>query len=104
MRAGKLDRVIKIKTTSFVDDGFGGQIPQTAVRATMRAQIIEESTDEYLRNYGTSTEQLRVFRTRYIDGVTLGDTVEYDGADYDLEQIKEIGRRRGLELRTKRVN
>lgn len=99
MRAGKLDQVIKIKTTTFVDDGFGGQVEATTVRATLRAQIIDESTDEFVRNFGTSTERLRIFRTRFIDGVTLQDAVEHDGVQYNLRQIKEIGRRRGLELR-----
>ncbi len=99
MRAGKLDKTIRIKSTTWVDDGFGGQIPTTTYRENLRAQVVEASTDEYIRAAGISTERIAIFRTRFIDGVTLIDKVEYDGLEYDLKQIKEIGRRRGLELR-----
>lgn len=55
MRAGKLDTTIVIRGVTYVDDGYGGQIEVVADIATARAQIIEESTDEFIRNYGTST-------------------------------------------------
>ncbi len=99
MRAGKLDTTIQIVRHSYVDDGYGNQIPQTQTVATMRAQIIDESTEEFIRSYGASTERLRIFRTRWLDGVMLDDAVEHDGIQYNLKQVKPIGRRRGLELR-----
>lgn len=99
MRAGKLDKIIRIKTVTYTDTPDGGQIPVTTYRENLRAQLIEESTEEFMRAAGTSTERVRIFRTRYLDGVTLVDRVEYLGLEYDLKQIKEIGRRRGLELR-----
>lgn len=99
MRAGKLDNTITIRSVAYVDDGYGGQIPAETDFATMRAQIIEESTEEFVRNYGTVTERLRIFRTRWLDGVTLEMVVVHDGDAYNIKQIKRIGRRRGLELR-----
>jgi SPP1 family predicted phage head-tail adaptor len=99
MRAGKLTETIKLRSVTYEDDGGGGQIPVLADFATLRAQIIEESTDEFMRNYGVSTERLRIFRTRWLDGVTVDMLVEHDGTTFNLKQIKEIGRRRGLELR-----
>ncbi|UXT96530.1 phage head closure protein [Agrobacterium tumefaciens] len=103
MRAGKLDTTITIRGVTYVDDGYGGQIEVVADIATARAQIIEQSTDEFIRNYGATTERLRIFRTRWIDGVDLEMKIKHDGLDYDLKQIKPIGRRRGLELRCVRV-
>ncbi len=99
MRAGKLDRTILLQTASYVDDGYGNQISTAIPFATLKAQAIEESTDEFMRNYGASTERLRIFRTRYLDGVNLAMTLIEDGRPYNLKQIKLIGRRRGLELR-----
>jgi len=103
MRAGKLTETITIKTTIYVDDGWGGQKPETVVRATLRAGIIDESTEEFIRSYGTSTERLRIFRTRWIDDVLPEDVIEHDGIEYNLKQVKPIGRRRGLELRCTRI-
>lgn len=100
MRAGKLNETIEIRRPTMVDDGFGSMVPgPTATVATARAQIIEESTDEFIRNYGASSERLRIFRTRWIDGITLSDEIRHDGFDFNIKQIKEIGRLRGLELR-----
>lgn len=99
MRAGRLDNTITLNRMTYVDDGMGNQIPQPEVLATLRAQIIDESTEEFIRSYGASTERLRIFRTRHMDGITLSDTVEHVGITYNLKEIKPIGRRRGLELR-----
>ncbi|MCO5145531.1 MAG: phage head closure protein [Aquamicrobium sp.] len=99
MRAGRLDQTITLRSVTYEDDGYGGQVPVETDFADLRAQIIEESTDEFVRNYGVSTERLRIFRTRWLDGVTLDMTVVHDGRSFNLKQIKEIGRRRGLELR-----
>lgn len=99
MRAGKLDRTIVMRTVTYEDDGYGNSVPTETDFATLRAQVIEESTDEFIRTYGASTERLRIFRTRFVDGVTLSMTVVEEGRSYNLKQVKEIGRRRGLELR-----
>lgn len=101
MRAGKLDQSIQIvRQGGWVDDGYGNQIPvgETVV-ATLRAQIIQASTEEFMRAWGASSEAVLVFRARYVDGVTLADKVRHDGSDFNLKEIKPIGRRRGLELR-----
>ncbi|MBL6431884.1 MAG: head-tail adaptor protein [Alphaproteobacteria bacterium] len=100
MRAGKLTHTVKVMRPTYVDDGFGTMVPgPVSVVATLRAQLVEESTDEFIRNYGGSTERVRIFRVRWIDGITLADQIEHDGIEFNLKQIKEIGRRRGLELR-----
>ena len=99
MRSGKLDQAITLRSVTYVDDGWGGQERVETDHATLRAQIIEESTDEFVRNYGIATERLRIFRTRWIDGVTPEMRVIHDGLNFNIKQIKEIGRKRGLELR-----
>lgn len=99
MRAGKLDKTITIRRTEWHDDGYGNQAEHSFVVATARAQLIEESTDEFMRQWGASTERLRIFRIRFVDGIELSDAVEHDGMRFNIRQIKQIGRRRGLELR-----
>jgi SPP1 family predicted phage head-tail adaptor len=100
MRAGNLDRTITIQAATQVDDGFGNLTDTWADFATMRAQLIQASTDEYIRNYGVSDETVTIFRTRYLDGVTLAHRVVYAGLVHNIKGVKEIGRRRGLEIRT----
>lgn len=104
MRAGKLDNSISIIRETFQDDGHGNQVPIAAtVYANLRAQVIEASTEEFIRAWGASSESVIVFRTRWADGITLADKVRHESTDYLLKQIKPIGRRRVLELRCERV-
>jgi len=100
MRAGKLDRVITIERATTVIDDAGTPQPSWATIATLRAQIVKQSADEFIRSEGGGTSETAiVFRTRYLEGVRLDDRVTYDGASFDVKELKEIGRRRGLELR-----
>lgn len=100
MRAGKLDRIITIQTYSEgVPDDYGNSTPGWADGDTLRAQIVQASTEEYLRAYGEGSETAVIFRTRYLDGVGTEDRVLYEGKPFNIKEVKEIGRRRGLELR-----
>jgi SPP1 family predicted phage head-tail adaptor len=106
MRAGKLDRVITIERQGPAEnDGYGNPLPgQTwTLIATMRAQIIQATTEEFMRAWGVSSEMAIVFRTRFVDDVRLADRVTYDGRQHDIKEVKELGRRRGLEIRTARI-
>ncbi|WP_313193702.1 phage head closure protein [Shinella zoogloeoides] len=99
MRAGKLDKTITLQRfTSTVDD-YGTPIETWTDLATVRAQIIQATTEEFMKGWGASTEAATVFRIRHMDGITPADRVTYQGRAYDLKEIKELGRREGLDLR-----
>lgn len=100
MRAGKLDRWIIIERAirDVKETGAPGEVWQTF--AAMRAEIVQASAQEFMRDFGASSEAATVFRIRYVRGVTVADRVLYAGRVHDLKEIKELGRRKGLELRT----
>lgn len=99
MRAGKLDREITIQRfTSTVDD-YGTPAQTWTDIATVRAQIVQQSTEEFIRGFGASDETAIIFRTRWLDGVTNADRISFDGVLHNLKEVMEIGRRKGLELR-----
>lgn len=101
MRAGKLDRVITIQrfTSSLDEYGNPTGMVWTDV-ATMRAQLVQADTEEFIRGYGASDETTNIFRTRWLGGVTTADRVAYAGQFHNIKDMKEIGRQRGLEIRT----
>ena len=99
MRAGKLDRLITIQRAKDVDDGMGNQTPTWAKLADLRAQIVQASTEEYIRSYGASDDTVIIFRTRYFPGVKNEDQIIYAGAEFDIKETKELGRKQGLEIR-----
>lgn len=100
MRAGKLDRTISIERyTPGVPNGYGGVTSVWLPIGTFRAQLVQASTEEFIRAAGASDETVVIFRTRWVANVTTSCRVVYQGKNYDLKEVKEIGRRKGLELR-----
>lgn len=99
MRAGKLDRIITIERPTVTVDDYGTPQETWATIATMRAQRIQSTTEEFMRSFGASSEIATIFRTRHLDGITLDCRVTEGSAVYDLKEIKELGRREGLDLR-----
>lgn len=100
MRAGKLDRVITVQRSVEVRDDMGQVSQSWNTIATLRAERIQAATTEYLKGAGLQGDAAVIFRIRWIDGLTVRDRVLCDGATHDVQEIKELGRRRGLEIRT----
>lgn len=99
MRAGKLDRTIVIERATTAVDDYGTPHQVWATVATERAQLVQSSTEEFMRTFGASSEVLVAFRIRHMDGLKVADRVTHGGDIYDIKEIKELGRREGLELR-----
>lgn len=101
MRAGNLDSVIVIQhVTEGPPNDYGTPTEAWADFATIRAQLIQASTEEFIRSYGASDQTVIIFRTRWIEGVTTAHRVVYDGMVHNIKELKEIGRARGLDIRT----
>lgn len=103
MRAGNLDRVIELQRRSTGIDAWGTPIDIWTTFATMRAQLLQNATDDREGARGKTTDAVLTFRTRWLDGVTLENRVVYQGAQFTIGRIKEIGRRVGLDLACERV-
>lgn len=99
MRAGKLDRVISLLREVKAKNEHHVPVPTWLNIATVRAEIVTQSASEFLTGFGEAENGTIVFRIRYLAGITTADRVTYAGKVYDLKEVTEIGRRRGLELR-----
>lgn len=99
MRAGKLDRTISIERKTETVSPTGAVVSAWLNIATVRAEIVTQSASEFLTGFGEAENGTVVFRVRYLAGITTADRVSYAGQVYDLKEVTEIGRRRGLELR-----
>ncbi len=102
MRAGKLDRTIIIQRFTSEPNEYGTPIETWTIVATLRAQIIQANTEEFIRG-GAEDETVIIFRTRWLAGITTADRIDYEGEAFNLKETKEIGRRKGLELRAVRA-
>lgn len=100
IRAGKLDRQITIERQTETVAESGAVSSAWAPVATVRAELVQRSADEFLTGFGEAETGSAVFRIRYLAGITAADRVTCDGTTYDIDEIAELGRKRGLELHT----
>lgn len=103
MRAGQLDRSITIQRFTTVIDDYGVSHETWADVATVRAQLIESTVEEYQRAYGEGSNTAVIFRIRHRDDIGLEQRVLYQDKALNIRDIKEIGRLRGFELRCEEV-
>jgi SPP1 family predicted phage head-tail adaptor len=103
MRSGNLDRVVQIQRPTTGLDLYGAVIQTWAPVATMRAQKMENAVSDREGARGDTTDNVITFRMRWINGVTLENRLTYEGQQFKIMAIKELGRRVGLDITCDRV-
>lgn len=104
MKSGKLAHVLKIQRATNGVNEAGTPTTVWADLASLRAEKVEQSTTEYIRNYGAADETVAVFRTRFLAGVTNADRISFSGTTFNIKEIVVQGRNRGLEFRCTRLD
>jgi SPP1 family predicted phage head-tail adaptor len=99
MRAGKLDQVITVQRATSTLDDYGVPTMSWVDLATVRAQIIRQTTEEFIRGNGASDDTIVIFRSRWTEDITTADRIMCDGGSYNIKELKPIGRRKGLDIR-----
>lgn len=95
------DRIVTILRQGVaVDDGYTKKPGPWVTVATRKAKVIISRGREVFENQGIEASVPRTFLLRH-DSVTRGitpvDRIEYEGVQYDLKSMSEIGRGRGIE-------
>jgi head-tail adaptor len=105
VKSGRLDRRLQIQRQTETISPAGTVSGTWATLATVRAEVLQQSSTEFLREHGEAERAAIIFRLRFIPGVDLllTDRVLFNGQAHNLVEVKEIGRRQGLELRCERV-
>lgn len=98
LKAGKLDKQITIEREVETVAASGAVSTAWQVVATVRAELVQRSADEFLTGFGEAEAGNAVFRIRYLAGLATADRVICGGVVYGIEEIAEQGRRRALEL------
>lgn len=106
IRAGELDRRISVEHRTLVRDPDTNETIATWVQiASVRAAVRQASGREFLAGSAVIGERRAVFVIRWRGDITATDTrVIYGDGTYDLDDVREIGRREGLELHGKAVS
>lgn len=99
IHSGKLDRQIKITRLSETVGASGAVSKSWTPLHTVRAEKVELAATESLEAFGNADDGQVLFKIRYLADLKTADRITFDGAEYDIESISELGRKRGQELR-----
>lgn len=105
MRAGKLSRRVEIQILAETDDGYGEPIKAWTTVYTVYAQVLPMRGDERAQNQQLVSRADTKFRIRHNSDMTITTKhrLVYDGDNYDITAILEIGRKEGLEIMAHKV-
>ncbi|MDS9467946.1 head-tail adaptor protein [Paracoccus sp. MBLB3053] len=99
MRSGTLIETIRIERATTDINDAGTPVEIWGRVAELRAERVDQSTEEFIRGFGASDEELVIFRARNFDGITPKHRLVWKGQPFNIKQVTPIGRRKGVELR-----
>lgn len=103
MQAGNLDRRITLQRATVTRDEYNAEVSTWATLATVAASYEPIKDGERFRAGERAADMSTRFQVRYssdVSGLTAEDRLIFEGRTYEIEHVKEIGRREGLELTT----
>lgn len=101
IRAGRQDRKIVIERVAVEKDAIGHPIETWSTHLTVWAEYIPISGNEVFRSGRETASESARFVVRY-DDITPKDRINYNSGIWDIQHVREIGRRAGLELLAER--
>ena len=101
MRAGQLDRRIRIEAKSITHSDSGQEVVTWTELATVAARKIENRGAERFAAQQIVGHAVKTFWIRWsetVSAITTEHRIVFDGRNYDITDVREIGRRVGLEI------
>lgn len=101
MDAGRLDRRVTLVRRKSGTNAFGEPVDEWDALATVWANVTPVSDGERVRAGETLSSKLSRFIIRWsstVSTVDPKDRINYDGSVWDIQGVKEIGRREMIEL------
>lgn len=104
MRAGPLNRYCKIIRRAEVSrDTYNVPVHSETVFCEFWAALVPKTEAEQFAASQVYASRVVVFRTHFVDGLIEADTIECEGARYNISGLRELGYRAGLEIAAKLV-
>jgi SPP1 family predicted phage head-tail adaptor len=103
MKAGKLDRQFTIERATQTIDDAGTPVQTWAPLLRAWGKLVANATGDSDQASCSRTTRTVKFEARFIAGITLDDRLRYEGRQYILRDLEEIGRRIGLKIKAERI-
>ncbi len=99
MGAGKLDRRVSFYAEQTTRSDSGALVTAWVMQFARWAEVMPQSGGEsFAASDQVTAKQTTVFRIRYVAGITPKMRIRYEGAEYDIEDVKSLDRRKFLHI------
>jgi len=98
VKIGRMDRRIQLQVKVETQDASGEPIESWNALDTVWAEAIPLRGTERFASQQTAAEADTRFKIRYRSDVTVENRIVFDGDNYDITAVMEIGRREALEI------
>ena len=98
MRSGDLDKTIELQYAVTVQDAFGEPVETWATLATVAAKVQPQRGSERFTAEQVVGKAVVTFKLRYRTDLSVLNRIRYNSRDYDIHDVRELGRREGLEI------
>jgi len=103
LRAGDLDRVVTLERASEDVNDHGEPVRTWIPIATVRAKLTTEAGKEFFQSGQTFSAGRGSLLIRWRSDVLVTDRAVLDGVVWNIESVREVGRRVALELMVTRT-
>ncbi len=104
IRAAKLDRRITIERHTKTVDQYRQEREAWIEIATVWAELLTQSEEEFRRPFGEEEKAVVGFRIRHLASLTTKDRVLYRGEAFSIRRLQELGNREGFDLMCEAVS
>ena len=97
-RIGLLDRRVTIQSNTPTTDGAGQEVESWSTVATVWMGVKPQRGGERFQAHQVLGKAVTTFQARHRTDVTVLNRLQYNGQDWDIHDVREIGRKRGIEI------
>ncbi|MCM2504099.1 phage head closure protein [Aureimonas altamirensis] len=97
--SSRLNHRIVIERQRETVDQYRQRVTTWTEVASVRAEIVTASLTELTKPFGEEDRSAVVFRVRHRGDILTADRIQHAGRLYNIRELVELERRRGLELR-----
>lgn len=101
VKYSELDRRVQIYSQTQVQSTTGAVTTTATLVATVFTRVKPGAGDERMETDKPTNVGVTEFRIRY-RALSYTDTLRYDGVDYEIVNIQEVGRKQALDLKARR--
>ena len=95
---GFLDRRVTIQVNAPTLDGAGQEVEVWSTVATVWMRVKPQRGGERFQAHQVMGKAVTTFQARHRTDVSVLNRLVYDGKDWDIHDVREMGRKRGIEI------